>query len=1212
MGAIVNQSDEAFRDYVTDGVPASGAHEPIKSDIRAIFPYIETADNAIALAGSITVKYALLSSLNADLAHIADTLAIVYNDGTNNGIYYKIGGSGSGSWALASGFSAATGAMPEFVVASGAPVSGDGSDGDYYIDTDDGSLYGPKDSTGSPIWPDTGYSLMGPTGATGAASYVVTTSYANEGGQGDRTALFRSREAGFHQSGTASSLIDGDDTNDATHSVYVTGSVTSAKYAEWRAQQGSRYVIDEFAVRHATARAANGAQGTWKFQAKQFGEAAWTDVTAATELNPPNTSGTGDANVLQIIAATRQYTNGQVKGFDLYRMVGVSGTGTALDANRLVEVEFKIGTAADHLVKTVPSGGSADYVLTKADSDTAGPLYWAAKDSDTQATGLRYAKQQEQNARRAERRSRARYFIDGTNGSDTYTGESSITAKATIGGLIKRLALTKGSFSKTGGYTYVYQYTLDKSTVASVYPKGSELAVAYSTSGNTEPQWFDKVASLAELDAATGPAMYIAPSEAGAKTQTVYIKAVSGGNPVSDTNSYSVVLAPPKSAFVAFRAGTTDISASFETPNGFTWVGAYGEGSLPHIDCGRTLVGANWTLSTEAAVGGGANTTVFEVAVTMEANLRYLNDQRFMLTETDATGKVWPAIQAASLAAVATNPGQVWWGDPTTPATQARSALSARMFYRPRYSTNPTGAGDGKTYRVAARKAGISIIQNTAAFEGATGDGQEIEGIRSSLALDGHGAILSNTDATVRRCLVSWGSKHAFIIKSGRWEDCIAFGGYRGSSSDQDFFAFTFYAPEALAIDAVMEGSGVVFPDHYKCGTASLYAHGSTSNSPLTATMRRCFTYNAGAWQPLARGLTSWEDILSRELETYRGVYANLAALTADTGASDGEFGLVTSDATVGNRKFYRWNAAIVTPAWESAEWANGQIGLPLPTATHPNKTGFVNRALLKSGTRDLIVLASAGGTTNRSAAMTVRNSVLHKLRGPTAGACISLNRACKPIVENNFFVTNVDGTSAVYLNEATVGSTFRHNIIYDLHTASDGATLIEYAVDGGVGGTNISQDYNVYCMPLGGTRVLKVGGTNYTISSKTTFATYQAAMVSRGLTIDANSVWLDAEDCKNLFVGDPALGDYRLRKGTLYAADGTALTFVDGSPINSGAHMAGPLEHMNWNSRQILEGAPGALPIPPKTEANCELYCRAPWLWDWYAGETTIPSELR
>jgi hypothetical protein len=179
MGAIVTQSDEAFRDYVTDGVPSSGAHEPIKSDIRAIFPKIETADNAIALAGAITVKYALLSSLNADLAHIAGTLAIVYNNGANNGIYYKIGGSGAGSWALATGFSASPGAtgapgapgsIAMIINGSGPPDGADGSDNDYYIDDDSGALYGPKDSSGSPVWPDTGFNLTGPAGAVSTAA----------------------------------------------------------------------------------------------------------------------------------------------------------------------------------------------------------------------------------------------------------------------------------------------------------------------------------------------------------------------------------------------------------------------------------------------------------------------------------------------------------------------------------------------------------------------------------------------------------------------------------------------------------------------------------------------------------------------------------------------------------------------------------------------------------------------------------------------------------------------------------------------------------------------------------------------------------------------------------------------------------------------------------------------------------------------------------
>lgn len=104
MGTIAESFVSVFRDYVTAGVPASGAHEPVKSEIRAIGPVIESAIGTIGLAALVDVVKATRADLNADLAHAAATVALVYADATdaNNDLYTKVGGSGSGSWTLTS------------------------------------------------------------------------------------------------------------------------------------------------------------------------------------------------------------------------------------------------------------------------------------------------------------------------------------------------------------------------------------------------------------------------------------------------------------------------------------------------------------------------------------------------------------------------------------------------------------------------------------------------------------------------------------------------------------------------------------------------------------------------------------------------------------------------------------------------------------------------------------------------------------------------------------------------------------------------------------------------------------------------------------------------------------------------------------------------------------------------------------------------------
>lgn len=89
---------EALRDYVLDGVPSSGVHEPKKSDLRNVIGGLELKVNAGGLGGAIWKASKAL--LDADLAHAADKLAVVYDDGAsaNNGTYVKLGPSGGGSW----------------------------------------------------------------------------------------------------------------------------------------------------------------------------------------------------------------------------------------------------------------------------------------------------------------------------------------------------------------------------------------------------------------------------------------------------------------------------------------------------------------------------------------------------------------------------------------------------------------------------------------------------------------------------------------------------------------------------------------------------------------------------------------------------------------------------------------------------------------------------------------------------------------------------------------------------------------------------------------------------------------------------------------------------------------------------------------------------------------------------------------------------------
>lgn len=91
----------AWRRYETNGVPGSGDHRPDKvNEIPAVFGAIE--DRITALVGTQVAGYAVFDTkahLDAALAYAANAGAAVYNDTVAaNGIYRKIGASGSGSW----------------------------------------------------------------------------------------------------------------------------------------------------------------------------------------------------------------------------------------------------------------------------------------------------------------------------------------------------------------------------------------------------------------------------------------------------------------------------------------------------------------------------------------------------------------------------------------------------------------------------------------------------------------------------------------------------------------------------------------------------------------------------------------------------------------------------------------------------------------------------------------------------------------------------------------------------------------------------------------------------------------------------------------------------------------------------------------------------------------------------------------------------------
>lgn len=86
MGAIATLAMSVFRNYVVDGLPSSGVHQPDKAEIRYLFGQIEAALGAIGLAGSIVVAYETLAELEADVDQAEGDLGLVWG-ADDTGVY---------------------------------------------------------------------------------------------------------------------------------------------------------------------------------------------------------------------------------------------------------------------------------------------------------------------------------------------------------------------------------------------------------------------------------------------------------------------------------------------------------------------------------------------------------------------------------------------------------------------------------------------------------------------------------------------------------------------------------------------------------------------------------------------------------------------------------------------------------------------------------------------------------------------------------------------------------------------------------------------------------------------------------------------------------------------------------------------------------------------------------------------------------------------
>lgn len=90
------RGSEVWRDFASDGIPSSGLHEPKKPEIRSWSAWMES----LVTSGVLSSGPWFATKEAMTLGYAANTIAVVYDDTTasENGLYIKVGSSGSGSW----------------------------------------------------------------------------------------------------------------------------------------------------------------------------------------------------------------------------------------------------------------------------------------------------------------------------------------------------------------------------------------------------------------------------------------------------------------------------------------------------------------------------------------------------------------------------------------------------------------------------------------------------------------------------------------------------------------------------------------------------------------------------------------------------------------------------------------------------------------------------------------------------------------------------------------------------------------------------------------------------------------------------------------------------------------------------------------------------------------------------------------------------------
>lgn len=569
-----------------------------------------------------------------------------------------------------------------------------------------------------------------------------------------------------------------------------------------------------------------------------------------------------------------------------------------------------------------------------------------------------------------------------------------------------------------------------------------------------------------------------------------------------------------KDSVIGLRANSVFTDRTIEPASGFKKLIGAGEGALPLIDCAPAISPGSFTSS--AGTPG-----TYEVTLTRETGVAYVNDPQYTMWEVDTNGTRRELVPRASAEQVLANPGSVFFVN--------RTGASTVAFVLPFGSTDPRS--DGKTYKASILKAGVGVNGDSGGTTNPAYDGQHIEGIHASGQVDGHGSIMSGDDTTMKRCLASYGNKHNIIFKSGYAEDCIAFGW--GSNPVGGQIAWTTFRFNCEGERARLNRCMAIASEFERYGVA-FYAHGSTAPNGQNydeVTLTQFVAVDCGAITAAAK--------VQRYTDT-------LIVSRTDSTNEIGGIDIRTAQLVCEIDRFI----------WSGIRNGSGPVRRPSSTET----PSTANRAHV----RNSLFFSRSGGNT-------------------ASNGLVNIFEATTFNCENNAALL----LTRPFFNAPSIsfgaGSTVRDNIVLINRDATHAA--MTYPVD-----ANLAVDYNIYIM-LFPSRVMQItaGGTTYNISSQATFANYKT-----GSGRDANSIYIGPDEASALFlngVTGALAGDFRLNPNC-------QLRFTDGTLVVS---RVGIREHLDWNRRVVLPGAPPRIPRPPLTLAESERYCRNPALWDWY-----------